>query len=305
MANFGDFSFGIVVHGKSLREYHHQNRIWIMGKNNSSYKLLFRNHKTVPVLAVISIDGLDVIEGKEADYHESTGYVVGPMETLEIPGWRLDNEEVAKFVFGRKDDGYASQSGSPENSGVVGVAVFDEKSPFNWFKCLGSTSTKVEEDGSVKPWVGRGDVKITWTTDCTGYPADYCIYLSNDDKEVHGGDVRSCYYHSVPIPNAGEVIARDGITVNHIECDFNPVQDMGTQFGKRHDHRVDEISFSREDEPFRVAQIHYASKRALFQMGVIRPETKASIARAFPANSGKGCTPPKDWKHGKKKVARR
>mgnify|MGYP001601137463 CR=1 FL=1 len=78
-------------------------------------------------LAVVSVDGINVIDGSDAGY-AGTGYVLNPSQTLEIPGWLKSGEKAASFTTVAVEQSYAVRTGrDASNVGVIGVAVFDEK----------------------------------------------------------------------------------------------------------------------------------------------------------------------------------
>ena len=82
----------------------------------------------------MSVDGLDVIDGKDASFAKR-GYLIDPHGDLEIDGWRTSNEEVAAFRFGSVSSSYSNKKhGKTRNVGVVGLALFHERgdSPRFW-----------------------------------------------------------------------------------------------------------------------------------------------------------------------------
>ena len=79
------------------------------------------------VEAVISVDGLDVIDGESADYRSKRGYIVPPHGNLVIDGFRVSTQAVAAFRFSSVANSYAGRKGKARNVGVVGVALFAEK----------------------------------------------------------------------------------------------------------------------------------------------------------------------------------
>jgi hypothetical protein len=78
------------------------------------------------VLAVTSVDGVNVITGGTASPRQS-GYVLDPWGLVEVDGWRKSLDEVAAFYFTRLPDSYAARTGRPDNVGVIGVALFRER----------------------------------------------------------------------------------------------------------------------------------------------------------------------------------
>ena len=111
---------------KAADEYNHNGQVWIEGREGSRYDIFFRNNSNQRVMAIISVDGLDVISGKPAG-SSSPGYVVEARSSLTIPGWKLTNQEAAEFYFSRKNSSYVTQiGGNVGNTGVIGAMVFRE-----------------------------------------------------------------------------------------------------------------------------------------------------------------------------------
>ncbi len=110
-------------------EYYHQGQVWIEGREGSNYTIRFTNRSPNRVLAIFSVDGLDVLKGQPAG-HLSEGYVVNGNSTLDIPGWKLDNQTAAEFYFSRSDKSYVAKiGGNVSNTGVIGAMVFKEWQP--------------------------------------------------------------------------------------------------------------------------------------------------------------------------------
>lgn len=120
------YEIEVLVHGRPAREYPLNGDIWLEGRLGSEFTLRFRNSTARRVEVVLSIDGLSVMNGQTAS-KDDRGYIVGPYQTADIPGWRLNDREVAKFFFGKLDEAYASKMGKPQNIGVIGAAVFTER----------------------------------------------------------------------------------------------------------------------------------------------------------------------------------
>jgi hypothetical protein len=103
-------------------------RIYVVGEAGRAYHIVVANHTAVRWESVISVDGLDVVNGQSASY-EHRGYVIAPFGTITIDGFRRSHEEVAAFRFGSVAGSYAAQKGSDRDVGVIGVAFFGEAGP--------------------------------------------------------------------------------------------------------------------------------------------------------------------------------
>ena len=109
-------------------------RRFVVGNEGSDYSIVVKNLCKSRLELVLSVDGLDVIDGKAASYAKR-GYVISPGESLEIKGWRTSPDRVARFRFSTVAGSYANlRHGDHRNVGVIGLAVFDEKGvdPWKW-----------------------------------------------------------------------------------------------------------------------------------------------------------------------------
>ncbi len=114
--------------GRRLPVHWYQGRAYIAGQPGNEYRLTLRNRSGEPLLAVVSVDGVNVITGESADPQQS-GYVLAPGRSVDILGWRKSLAQTAAFYFTDLADSYAARSGRPDNVGVIGVALFRKKQP--------------------------------------------------------------------------------------------------------------------------------------------------------------------------------
>ena len=110
----------------ALPVYPKDGRSYIVGAPGSEYAIRIRNQSGVRILAVTSVDGVNVLTGDTAAPDQS-GYVIEPWATVEIAGWRKSLERTAAFFFTDHSRSYAARTGRPFDVGVIGVAVFAEK----------------------------------------------------------------------------------------------------------------------------------------------------------------------------------
>lgn len=99
---------------------------YIAGEPGHRYEIRLRNREGGRLLAVTSVDGVNVISGETAS-HGQTGYVLDGYGAANIDGWRKSLADVAVFYFTALPDSYAARTGRPDNVGVIGVALFRER----------------------------------------------------------------------------------------------------------------------------------------------------------------------------------
>ncbi len=112
----------------ALPVYRDHGRPVVAGRPGARYAVRLRNTSGQRVLAVVAIDGVNVVTGETAGVGQR-GYVLEPWQSTEITGWRKSDDEVAAFEFTALPDSYAARTGRPLDVGVIGVAVFREAAP--------------------------------------------------------------------------------------------------------------------------------------------------------------------------------
>jgi hypothetical protein len=120
----------ITVHDRAanrdLPVYWHEGRAYVVGKPGNEYQITLRNRAGEDLLAVVSVDGVNVLSGETATTQQG-GYIVSRGERMAIRGWRKSLDEIASFYFTSLGDSYAARTGRPDNVGVIGVALFKRK----------------------------------------------------------------------------------------------------------------------------------------------------------------------------------
>ncbi len=113
--------------GQYLQIYPHQGRFYVAGRPGAEYEIVLRNRTGQRILAVASVDGINVISGETASPSQ-TGYVLDPFGSMGVKGWRKNMGETASFYFTEPRHSYAARTDRPFDVGVIGVAVFRERS---------------------------------------------------------------------------------------------------------------------------------------------------------------------------------
>lgn len=114
--------------GRALQTYEHRGRSYVAGEPGHEYAVRIRNCSGRRLLAVVSVDGVNVITGETASPSQS-GYVIDPGGYVNVDGWRKSLDAAAAFYFTDPSDAYAARTGRPEDLGVIGVALFPEAAP--------------------------------------------------------------------------------------------------------------------------------------------------------------------------------
>ncbi|HUP30234.1 MAG TPA: hypothetical protein VM122_08690 [Usitatibacter sp.] len=123
IGNLADVSIVDRASGRELPVHWHEGRAYVVGKPGNEYQVTARNRRGEDLLAVISVDGVNVLSGDTASAGQQ-GYILASWSRFEIKGWRKSLGEIAAFYFTSLGDSYAARTDRPGNVGVIGVALF-------------------------------------------------------------------------------------------------------------------------------------------------------------------------------------
>jgi hypothetical protein len=245
----------VLVNGKPAKEYSHDGKIFIEGREGTKFSLRFHNNTWSKKLFIPTIDGLSIIDGELASY-KSSGYIVDGYGTVTIDGWRKNTNEVAEFYFSSPDRAYAHRVDKGGNLGVIGVAVFDEKIEPIPYYCGGSTTV------------------INYTSP----------YLDNVKTATPLWNfIGGSQYSMGPYANS----------VNYCSLSNTPVsKSLGTGWGNTKKSNVTTIEFKAMSSPETIFEIFYNTREQLESMGIDFKKAPLYMApQAFPAQY---CKPPQD-----------
>ncbi len=145
--------------GRVLPTHAKDGRRWVVGTPGQEYAIRVCNTTGGRVLAVMSVDGVNVVSGDTASPAQS-GYVLAAYECADIAGWRRNLASIAAFYFTELPDAYATRTGRPENVGVVGVAFFRERpQPVAWRDRPGRIAAEPSAAPSAQQEAATGETK--------------------------------------------------------------------------------------------------------------------------------------------------
>ncbi|HZJ14113.1 MAG TPA: hypothetical protein VFD27_03640 [Chthoniobacteraceae bacterium] len=107
-------------------------RRFVVGERGERYEIVVRNDTAARLEVVLSVDGLDVMDGRGASFGKR-GYIIAAGDTITIDGFRTSSATVAAFRFSSVSRSYAAlRHGDTRNVGVIGIAVFTERYAEPW-----------------------------------------------------------------------------------------------------------------------------------------------------------------------------
>lgn len=116
-------------------------RRYFQALRGRNYALRVHNRTGRRVGVLISVDGLNVVNGERSNLRRSEAmYVLDPWETATIRGWRTSLEQVRQFVFVDEQSSYAERTGQANGDiGWIRVLAFEERRPV---ACFGQPELK-------------------------------------------------------------------------------------------------------------------------------------------------------------------
>jgi hypothetical protein len=274
--------------GVELVPHFYRGEYWVAGTPGATYSIAIRNRLGERLLAVASVDGVNVISGATAAW-DQTGYVFDPNRRYEITGWRKSDSEVAAFTFTASPNSYAERTGRPANVGVIGVAIFRERQP-----------QPVYVPPIMEQSLDRADAPPSDVPAPVPAPAPSPVSSpSNAPAPVpSSGSSSSSAPASAPL-SASTREARSSGRVEALASPRPAAPKLGTGHGEREFSYVNHTEFSRmQPEPNEVIRIRYDSLDNLVAMGIIERPRPAPTANPFPDSPAQRYAPDPPGRNG-------
>jgi hypothetical protein len=245
--------------GTTLNPHYYRGEYWVAGRPGARYSIEIRNRLGERLLAVTSVDGVNVVSGATAGW-DQTGYVFGARERYQITGWRKSDAEVAAFTFTDSANSYAERTGRPANVGVIGVAIFRERQAEAAYVAPPAPSAAESTVRNAMDAAARLESMAGSAAGArAGAPAE---------RAANSPPSSAPSFAAVSPPGAP------------------PAPKLGTGHGEREYSYVNRTEFSRmQSQPNEVIRIHYDSMENLLAMGIIkRPRPVPPVANPFPGS---------------------
>jgi hypothetical protein len=244
--------------GCALATHYYRGEYWVAGSPGTRYAIEIRNRLGERVLAVTSVDGINVVSGATAGWSQ-TGYVFGAGEAYQITGWRKSDSDVAAFAFTPSPNSYAERTGRPANVGIIGVALFRERL------------------AAVVPEISRlGEIARE----------------ASSDRVTGGAAAGASPAPAAPTAPAADSFAKSSGNIAY-PAHQSPEPKLGTAHGQRESSWVTHTEFERlQSEPNEIVRIRYDSMENLVAMGIVPPRGRMPPGpNAFPGVASRSYVP--------------
>jgi hypothetical protein len=229
--------------------HYHAGEYWVAGRPGAHYAIQIRNRGEARLLAVTSVDGLNVLTGETAGFSQR-GYVFDPWAAYDVAGWRKSDSQIAAFTFTSVPKSYAARTGRPGNVGVIGVALFRERPPQIMYESQDASRQRAQPPPALAMEEIASAASAPRAAPQSGAAADA------ESKAEARRENRSL------------------------------APSLGTGHGRREHSEVLRVGFEREQsQPNEVIRIRYDSRENLVAMGVIAPPKPTYRPQPFPDES--------------------
>ena len=121
------YSLQVVVDGAAVPEYAARNRLYVEALKGREFVLRVSNPTGRRVAVALSVDGRNVIDAKRTGSREAAKWVLGPWETIEVPGWQVSGQTARRFFFTETSKSYAKWLGDTANVGTIEAVFYRER----------------------------------------------------------------------------------------------------------------------------------------------------------------------------------
>ena len=255
--------------GDTLPTYAAKDRFYVQGNAGERYIIRVTNPTANRVEAVVSVDGLDVIDGESGDLRKR-GYVVPPHGEVRIEGFRMSQADVATFRFSSVNDSYAGKQGKARNVGVIAVAIFEEHAQPEQQIIVGGDPAP---GGYRKPYDYRDDL------DASDAPSAPSAHRSTKSADGRRGETAKRPSVTPAAPTTGGAPSRRS---NYDEGSDvvgelppppseprNNRPGLGTEFGEQRQSAASFTRFVRNAaRPIAIAELRYNNSAGLLALGI-------------------------------------
>jgi len=240
-------------HAGALTSHWHGGSKYVEGRIGERYNIRVTNNSGERVEAVVTVDGRDVVSGEVGDYRSQRGYVLDPYDSVVLEGYRQSLDYVAAFRFSDIHASYSARRGTPQNVGVIGVAVFKEAGRR---RAKRRPHIPIERRDYYEPYGGRASSGLG--SSAPSAPSSSAEAESPSDQASVGRATTSAKRSKSR--HSGGGYARPAPAPNR----------LGTEYGETTYSSVRETTFKRRNKrsPDQVSTIYYDSRDGLRARGI-------------------------------------
>jgi hypothetical protein len=269
------FSLQVLLDGGAQPEYRARGTVYVEAVRGRPYVLRITNPLPYRVAVALAVDGLNTIDAKHTDARHAAKWVLGPYETVEIPGWQVNGLDARRFFFTGERSSYGAWLGKTADLGVIEAVFYREK----------LRPVRVAPLLVVPPVQDRAKDR------CPGSAGRPVPPPRPEASQPSGNGVEG---GPGSPPGAGRTEERMEVSGALQSQAPKPSDEYAaTGIGERTRHEVERVTLDLEERPAAVVRIRYEFREQLARLGVLPvcpdPLTRRERARGF---SGGYCPDP-------------
>lgn len=321
-------SLEILINGRPITQHKHNKRVYVEGRSNSEYSIKVKNDNEVSVYAILSVDGLSIIDGTQAS-ENSIGFLIEKQSFITVPGWIVSEKAAAKFKFSEIKNSYSEVKDKENinNIGVIGCIIIAEKvAEKSELDNVKDELEKIKEKqkkfddlnkvhipyipypiyptpywdhyyNSPRPyWYWNNGLGVYQGT-LTPTVATSCIPAGSYSSSWNTIENSSGSLNNFSFANTCNAV---GMATGSLDSSFADLVScpLGTGFGDK--TKLKDANFEKSFDIGEIVKsfvIYYDSRKNLEKLGIIFDKKKVSIKEPnpFPASKIKFCEPPENW----------
>jgi hypothetical protein len=121
------YSMSVIVDGAPSVEFGARGRVYVEALKGREFRVRLHNPGPGRAAVALSVDGRNVLDAKRTSALDASKWVIGPGETIDVPGWQISGQTSRRFFFTETERSYAKWLGDTSNVGTIEAVFFREK----------------------------------------------------------------------------------------------------------------------------------------------------------------------------------
>ena len=249
------FSMTVLVDGAPAPEYAARGRVYVEALRGRDFSVRLYNPGPDRAAVALSVDGRNVLDAKRTSAKDASKWILGPGQSLDVPGWQISGQTSRRFFFTETARSYAKWLGDTSNVGTIEAVFYRERRT----PTAGIATKAVPKD--------EPELRVEEAQGLGG--------------GVEGGVPGESPSVSAEVRVRGEAPSAKPSTSARAETPARRESDTfaATGIGARTDFSVEWIAFDQEPQPAATLALRYEFREQLVRLGVLPREQEGLFAR--------------------------
>jgi hypothetical protein len=268
-SNDPGYSMAVVIDGAPAVEYAARGRIYVEALRGREFTIRLHNPGPGRVAVALSVDGRNVLDAKRTSTAEASKWVIGPGETLDVPGWQISGQTSRRFFFTETERSYAKWLGDTSNVGTIEAVFFREKGA----RVAARPAPHVKDESGWMPDGSRADGVEG------GVPGGVAGGVPGDAADGVGAD-SPAIQSEVRVESRSAKPSEPAPAPKAAPKAPNPADRFAaTGIGERTGFSVEWVALELEDRPAASIALRYEFREQLVRLGVVPRDGRGLYAR--------------------------